>query len=103
VREHRSEGQFSVLHQYLASSGLLVWLKKAFFTGGSKRSRQHTCKSLSGKQRFSLSSLAAEVLCKLTTAGRAGDATLVDVKEDRIYALTGDGSVHALRHPYGAF
>ena len=56
-----SEGQFWVLHQYLASSRLLVWLKKAFFTGGSKRSRQHTCKSLNGKQRFSLSSLVSRV------------------------------------------
>lgn len=34
---------------------------------------------------------------------RDGDAALVDVKEDRIYAPTGDGSVHALRHPDGAF
>jgi outer membrane protein assembly factor BamB len=50
-----------------------------------------------------LSPDAAEVLCKLTTTGRDGDAALVDVQGDRIYVLTGDGSVHALRHPEGAF
>jgi hypothetical protein len=50
-----------------------------------------------------LSPDTAEVLCKLTTTGRDGDTALVDVKEDRIYALTGDGCVHALRHPAGAF
>jgi outer membrane protein assembly factor BamB len=40
-----------------------------------------------------------DVLCKLTTTGRGGDTALVDVKEETIYVLTGDGSVHALRHP----
>jgi PQQ-like domain len=50
-----------------------------------------------------LSSDAAEVLCKLTTPGRDGDTALVDVQGDRIYALTGDGAVQALRHPDGAF
>jgi hypothetical protein len=50
-----------------------------------------------------LSPDTAEVLCKLTTTGRDGDTALVDVKEDRIYVLTGDGCVHALRHPDGAF
>jgi len=46
-----------------------------------------------------LSPDTAEVLCKLTTTGRDGDAALVDVKGDRIYALTEGGSVHSLRHP----
>jgi outer membrane protein assembly factor BamB len=50
-----------------------------------------------------LSPDTGEILCKLTTAGRDGDTALVDVREDRIYALTGDGSVHALRHPDGPF
>ena len=50
-----------------------------------------------------LSPDAAEILCKLTTTGREGDTALVDVQGDRIYVLTGDGSVHALRHPEGAF
>jgi len=40
------------------------------------------------------------VLCKLkaTTDPRNGTA-LVDVRDKKIYALTGDGCVHALRHP----
>lgn len=50
-----------------------------------------------------LSPDTGEILCKLTTTGRDGDAALVDVQGDRIYALTGGGSVHALRHPDGAF
>jgi hypothetical protein len=40
-----------------------------------------------------------EVLCKLTTTEESGDTALVDIKENMIYALTGEGSVHALRHP----
>jgi len=50
-----------------------------------------------------LSPDTAEVLCKLTTNVDGGGTGLVDVRDDRIYVLTGDGSVHALRHPDGAF
>jgi outer membrane protein assembly factor BamB len=39
-----------------------------------------------------------EILCKLVTTVSSGVA-LVDLTDDRIYVLTGDGSVHALRHP----
>ena len=40
-----------------------------------------------------------EVLCKLTTTEENEDTALVDIKGNMIYALTGDGSVHALKHP----
>jgi outer membrane protein assembly factor BamB len=39
------------------------------------------------------------VICKLGTSGRGGDTGLVDVKDGRIHALTGDGTVYVLRHP----
>jgi outer membrane protein assembly factor BamB len=45
-----------------------------------------------------LSPDTGEILCKLTMRVSSG-AALVDVRDDRIYMLTGDGSVHALRHP----
>ena len=48
-----------------------------------------------------LSPDTGEILCKLTTTVSSGVA-LVDVTDDRIYVLTGDGSVHALRHPHEA-
>jgi outer membrane protein assembly factor BamB len=46
-----------------------------------------------------LSPDTGEILCKLTTTVSSGAA----VRDGRIYVLTGDGSVHALRHPDGAF
>jgi outer membrane protein assembly factor BamB len=48
-----------------------------------------------------LSPDTGEILCKLTTTVSSG-AALVDVRDGRIYVLTGDGSVHALRHPHEA-
>jgi hypothetical protein len=46
-----------------------------------------------------LSPDTGEILCELTTTvSSAGGVALVDVTDDRIYVLTGDGSVHALRH-----
>jgi hypothetical protein len=48
-----------------------------------------------------LSPDTGEILVKLMIV--SSGVALVDVRDDRIYALTGDGSVHALRHPDGAF
>lgn len=40
------------------------------------------------------------LLCRLnTSADTCGGIALVDVMDRKIYVLTGDGSVHALRHP----
>lgn len=41
-----------------------------------------------------------ELVCQLTTIGDTGNGIgLVAVKDGNIYVLTGDGTVHALRHP----
>lgn len=40
------------------------------------------------------------LVCRLATDGDGGGgAGLVDVMDGKIYVLTGDGTVHALRHP----
>jgi outer membrane protein assembly factor BamB len=42
------------------------------------------------------------VLCELKTTEDTGNGiALVDVRDKKIYALTGDGKVYALRHPAG--
>ncbi len=44
------------------------------------------------------------VLCQLKTSdGPRNGVALVDVRDRKIYALTGDGRVHALRHPASKF
>jgi hypothetical protein len=40
------------------------------------------------------------LLCRINMAkDTRGGLALVDVRDQKIYALTGDGSIHALRHP----